>query len=330
MDVLHYKIKRLVEAARLPWLVAHRNPDGDTLGAMLAFGLYLDGIGKPHLRFCVDVPAPSYAFMPGVQTIKTDPQDVFRAVPDVIITFDAGDIRMTHVGGLLDQLPHRPAVVVFDHHATNERFGAINAVQTDAVSTTEVVHRYLAAVGATITPDIATNLLAGLCTDTSNFSNPATTTSALRLAGDLMSRGAQFREVFTALYRNKSVSVLKLWGAALERLRLDSGTGLATTAIFLKDFQETGVPSGASSEGLSNFLAAVLNVPTIMVLREADDGLVKGSLRTVEERDVSEIAKQYGGGGHKKAAGFSTKGTIELSDGRWSVSLNSPPSEGRG
>lgn len=320
MDVLHYKVKRLVEAARFPWLVAHRNPDGDTLGAMLAFGLYLDGINKPHLRFCVDVPAVAYGFMPGVRTIKNDTQDVFRSAPDVLLTFDAGDIRMTHVGDLLGQLPHRPTVVVFDHHATNERFGNVNIVQTDAASTTEVVYRYLQTIGALITPEIATNLLAGLCTDTSNFSNPATTTSALRLAGDLISRGARFREVFTALFRNKSVGVLQLWGRALERLRLDSGTGLATTAIFLKDFQETGVPSSASSEGLSNFLAAVLNVPTIMVLREADDGLVKGSLRTVEERDVSEIAKRFGGGGHKKAAGFSAKGKIvESSQEGWSV-----------
>lgn len=319
MDIQFHEVKRMIEAARLPWLVAHRNPDGDTLGAMLALGLYLDGISKPHLRFCVDTPAASFRFMPGVTTVKTNTDEILRAAPDLLITFDSGDLRHSGIAELVNRFPNRPRIAVFDHHATNERFGEVNVVQTDAASTTEVVYRYLREIGAPITPEIATNLLTGLCTDTSNFSNPATTTSALRLAGELVSCGARFNSVFGALFRNKSVGVLKLWGAALERLHYNPADGMATTALFLKDFSEAGVPAGASSEGLSNFLSAVLKTPTIMVLREAEGGIVKGSLRTVENLDVSEIAKRYGGGGHKKAAGFTTTGTIRLVDGKWGV-----------
>lgn len=319
MDVIYFQIKRAIEGARLPWLVAHKNPDGDTLGAMLGFAHYLDGIGKPHLRFCVDQPAASYSFLPGIGAVRSDQDEIVLRAPDVLCTFDSGDLRHSGINDLMARLSPKPKIIVFDHHATNERFGDINVVFTDAASTTEVVHRYLTATGAAITSAMATNLLVGLCTDTSNFSNPATTTSSLRLAGELISRGADFRAVFSALFRNKSIGILKLWGRALERLAFDGETGMATTALFLKDFEEAGMPPGTSSEGLSNFMAAVLNVSTIMVLREAPDGFVKGSLRTVEERDVAEFARRYGGGGHKKAAGFSAKGTIRLAGGTWGV-----------
>lgn len=318
MDAIFHKARQAVESARLPMLVAHRSPDGDTLGAMLAFGAHLDDVGKPHYRYCIDAPAPAYRFMPGIERVGNDPTIIRQNPPDLICTFDAGDINMTRLENLLAALPVRPTIVNFDHHATNTLFGDVNVVITDASSTAEVVYRYLSSVEAAIGPAAATCVLTGLCTDTGNFSNPATTAAAMRLGADLIRRGAKFSAVVRYLYKNKTPGVLKLWGVALERLHYDPVTETATTALFVRDFEECGV-SDEAAEGISNFLAATLKVPVIEVLRETADGKVRGSLRTVLNRDIAALAMARGGGGHKKAAGFSVTGKIAQVDGNWKI-----------
>ena len=316
MEHLFHRVRSLVETANHPLLVAHRSPDGDTLGAMLAFGAHLDALGKPHTRFCIDRPAPGYSFMPGIDRVTSDLASIPGA--DLICTFDAGDLKMTRLDEAFSARPARPHLVNFDHHASNTMYGDTNVVMPAASSTAEVVYRYLEAVRAPVDTAAATCILTGLCTDTGNFTNPATNAGAMRLGAELIRRGAKFPAVVKNLYKNKSANMLQLWGRALERLRWSEADEAAATALFMKDFEECGVGDDAA-EGISNFLAATLKAPIIMVLREAPEGMVRGSLRTVEDRDVSKIAVALGGGGHKKAAGFTVKGHLLEVDGVWKI-----------
>lgn len=319
MDTILYKqIWETVLAAKRPLLISHKKPDGDTLGAMLAFGNALDSVNIAHTRFCVDeVPAP-YRFIPGSYSVTSDARQVIFARPEVVILFDAGDLIFAGVHELLARILPKPIIINIDHHHTNTRFGDLNAVVTDAASTTEVVHRLLSANNIFIDQNIATCLMTGLCTDTGNFTNPATNTSALKLGGELLSRGAKFGSIFRALWKNKSVSSLKLWGLALERLRYNPKTETATTALFQKDLSLFSGNEEAI-EGISNFLSSVLDVPIVLVLREAEEGKVKGSYRTTGATDVSALAVAYGGGGHKKAAGFTVVGKVQETPTEWKV-----------
>lgn len=317
MEHLYTQALQVARDASHPLLVAHPRPDGDTLGAMLAFGHTLDAIGKTHTRFCVDQPDKQYRFLPGVEQVTSNIAHVHAMKPDAVFVFDAGSLAYAGIDVLVKDLGIKK-IVNIDHHATNERFGTLNIVQTSASSTAEVVHQLLHANQMTPTRAGATCLLTGLCTDTSNFSNPATTASALAVGAELLRRGAGFRDVLTHLVKNKSVPTLKLWGIALSRLLYDPETRIASTALFLDDVIAAGAQE-ETTEGISNFLGAVMNVPIIFVLKEGEGGMVKGSLRTVGNDDVSLIAKQYGGGGHKKAAGFATKGTIVQEARRWTI-----------
>jgi phosphoesterase RecJ-like protein len=307
----------LTKATRV-LIVAHKKPDGDTLGAAAAVFNYCRSRGIAATGFCADPVPDQYGFMPGTDEFVHDPA-VFRdSAHDVLAVFDAGDLRYAGVADHVAAMPKRPHILNFDHHATNERFGDVNVLDVSASSTAEVVYRFLQDRGAEIDRAIATCLLTGILTDTGNFSNPATTHGCLEAASDLLRRGAKVQEVANRLVRNKSVESLRLWGDVLSRLKYNDKLGVASTVIFAKDMERDGIDD-EHVEGVANFLNNFLDVKIVLVLKETADGKVKGSFRTSEEVDVSAIAKVLGGGGHKKAAGFTVPGRIVETPQGWRV-----------
>lgn len=311
------KLKHLLEKAERVMLVAHQKPDGDTLGSSISVLNYLVSHGKNVTAFCATPVPDQYAYLPQVQRFTSDPA-VFKTQYDLLCVFDSGDMRYAGVAKFLETMPKRPFIVNLDHHATNEQFGDLNLVFTDASSTAEVVHRFYRATGIEIDANMSTALLTGILTDTSNFVNPATTATCMQAASDLLICGARVTDISKSLVRNKTIPALQLWGRALERLRENSSLGIASTVLTEADIRETNTEGADAVEGIANFLGATLNVPVIMVLRELPGGFIKGSLRSTN-RDVSQIAKLLGGGGHKKAAGFTVKGEIVEKDGIWQV-----------
>ncbi len=310
--------------------VSHRKPDGDTLGGSLGFYNYLLTIGKkikpptdPRRSsigvtpFCTDKPGTMYNFMPGYFEI-TDNADTLKNA-DLICVFDAGDLRFANIADLIDSLNPRPKIINFDHHAVNERFGNTNLVIEDACSTTDVVWRYLKYVKFSMTREVAICLLTGIISDTSHFYNPATSPQAFAISSELIRAGANINVVARALLQNKSMDALRVWGIALQRLRLNQETGVATTILEHEDIGDDELTQ-ESVEGLSNFLGGILRVKATMVLKSTKDGYVKGSLRTTrDDIDISKLAKHFGGGGHKKAAGFIIRGEIKDIDGKWEI-----------
>jgi phosphoesterase RecJ-like protein len=183
-------------------------------------------------------------------------------------------------------------------------------VQIDAASTTEVLYRFFQEVGFDLDADVATCLFAGIINDTDHFSNAATTASAMSVASDLITHGARINAVRAGMLQNKSVSLLKLWGIALARLYFQPTQEAVVTYLFQKDYESYGLTDG-EVHGIPNFLNNLGEGRYTLFLKETENGSIKGSLRTTrDDIDVATIAKNFGGGGHKKAAGFTIPGRL--------------------
>jgi phosphoesterase RecJ-like protein len=293
-------------------VVGDGKPDGDSLGSSSAFYLWLQREGKQTALFCVAPIPKNFRFLDGIHDQNNDPA-VFDQPWDMVITFDTGSLKHCGILDFLPRIPTKPIIVDIDHHSTNELFGAINLVDTKASSTCEMVYRFFEANNVILDDRMATSLLTGLCTDTSHFSNSATNSKAMEAASTCFASGARHMDILKNLVRNKSVASLKIWGKALERLRHVPEYDMAITWFKADDLEGPG--SDEAVEGVSNFLSSACSgADTMLVLREKNDGLVKGSMRSIK-RDISRLAQQLGGGGHKRASGFAVKGKIEVIDG---------------
>ena len=207
-----------------------------------------------------------------------------------------------------------------DHHVTNGNHGEHNLVIDDASSTCEVLHHFLDYKKA-INKNIAACLLTGIITDTGGFQNMATTPLAVSIASRLMKKGVNINQITKFTLQQKPVNTLKLWGRALSRLKINKKDNVISTIITKKDLDDCNANEEAL-EGISNFLNEMDEAQNgvVMVLSERELGIIKGSLRTTNELiDVSKLAIILGGGGHKKAAGFSIDGNLKETKDGWKI-----------
>ncbi len=310
MEQIAKQIHKHLEQARLIIIIPHQNPDGDALGAATALYEHLQGLDKTVHIFCATaLPPGRWSFLQHSRHVTTDPS-IFN-VPDVdtIIVVDSGDLRYAGVDALVKD--HSATIINIDHHATNEHFGHYNLVIPTAASTTEVLYRFFKIGRSSINQKTATSLLTGLITDTDSFSNAATSPEMMHAASDLIRHGGNLQRVTDATLKNKSLNALRMWGTVLSRLKKHDPLDLAYTYMTRADLATHGL-SDTESEGIANFLNHLEDSKIALMLKETADGKIKGSFRTThDDIDVTILAKKLGGGGHKKAAGFTTDGTIE-------------------
>lgn len=320
----YHQVHDALQKAKRVLIVSHQNPDGDTSGSGLALAHYFDRLGTPHTCFCTDPLHPMLQFLPGAERYTADPAAIHANPHDLLVVVDCSDIEYAGVADHLQKLPALPTIVNIDHHATNTFYGTFNIVEPNRASTTEILTAMFDELRIPLSPEMATCLLTGVLTDTSTFSNPATNASVLAAASRLMVRGARVREIMHHILKNKSVPQLTLWGRALERLKEDPKTGFVSTIITQEDLDACGA-SAEDAEGIANFLGGVARTQAIMVLRELPDHRIKGSMRTTSELiDVANIAKLYGGGGHRKAAGFTVTGSVRETPTKWVIEPTRP------
>lgn len=300
-------------------LVMHRKPDGDTIGSAVAFSLFLKKYKKEFQFFCVDEIAPNYHLLlksAGILDFKINKIDnTVDYKPNFIVLFDCADWKQA---GFAENTINRVFTINIDHHISNNISGDINLVIPNISSTCEIIYRFFQKNKISITREVATSLFMGIVTDTGNFSNPATTNSSLFAASRLLLCGAKLKDTHDGFFRNQNIGLLKLWGIALKRLKYSEDSKIVSTFIKLDDFKECGV-SENSAEGISNFLQDSLNVSAIIVYGELPDGFIKASIRSDGNLNAAEYAKKFGGGGHKKAAGFATEGMIKEGKDMWEV-----------
>jgi phosphoesterase RecJ-like protein len=249
-----------------------------------------------------------YAFMPLEGLARQRPAD---ASERVLVAVDCA--KEDRIG---DEavLALAPVVLNVDHHHDNTRFGDHNLIVADASSTGEVLRDVFAEVGVELTPELAEPLYIALVTDTGRFQYANTTPKALRLAAELVEAGADIHAVFQEVYESVEFAKLKLLARALDRAEVLEGGRIVVSHLVRADFVDAGA-SEPYSEGIIDYLRAVEGAELAVLIREQlsrGAAAYKGSLRSsIDELDVSAIARRFGGGGHRQAAGFSTDLPLE-------------------
>lgn len=310
----------LKEAERFLILI-HQDPDGDTIGGSLALLHSLERLGKRVTLACADpVPRP-FRFLPGADRIQSD---FLTGDVQALILVDCGDLqRCGFPDRIADFRNRRLPIINIDHHPKNDvhRIATVNVVDEGVAAAVQIVGRILDELGVRVDADIATCLLTGLYTDTGGFRHSNANPEVLELAAILLSQGGRLRRVVKEIMGNRNVDALKLVGLALSRVKVDPELGLATSVITKEDLTLAGNVGGLG--GVVNIINSIPGTKAAILFTELPNGEIKGSVRTETEGvDVAKIAGLFGGGGHKKAAGFRVKGRIETRpDGDFEILL---------
>ena len=287
-------------------LTTHEGPDGDALGSLLGLNEILVQTGKDSLMFLAakEFPLPvEYRFLPLTGVLHEAPADVLDRT---LVFLDCGNIDRMPV----DFLQRDGARILnIDHHHDNTNFGTVNLVDTRASCTAEIVWQLAKLLGAEITPGIASALYVGLVTDTGKFMYENTDPQSHRMAAELIEAGVNVDETYRRLYERVPLEKARLVARAIERIeRFDDGR-VALTYVSHDDYEATGA-SELLTEGIIDHVRALEGTVVAGVVRDKTDGgrsARKVSLRSSDGAvDVSAIAREQGGGGHMRAAGFGT------------------------
>jgi bifunctional oligoribonuclease and PAP phosphatase NrnA len=287
-------------------LTAHEGPDGDALGSLLGMHHLLTQLGKDSVMFMAakEFPLPiEYRFLPLEEVFHEPPADM---ADRAAIFLDCGNIDRMPVDFLAGGDVFKINV---DHHHDNTLFGDVNLVEVDASCTAEIVYELAILLGAALTPEIASALYVGLVTDTGKFMYDNTNARTHRIAAELIEAGVQVDETYRRLYEHVPIEKLRLLARALEGIQHHCDGRLIVAYISAADYAASGAGE-EMTEGIIDHLRSVEGARVAALIRDLGDrgrAARKISLRSSDGAvDVSAIARAHGGGGHKRAAGFST------------------------
>ncbi len=282
-----------IENAEHIVLIAHINPDADSLGAASAMYTHLMRLEKKVTLFCVTERInPRLAFLPWFDKIRHQ----FPASADLAIGFDCGAYKRLGVDISC-------SLINVDHHKSNERYGDINVIDTTAISTTQVLFDAFREKGIKINPKMATALYAGLLDDSHGFLAPKTNTRSFAMAAELIEAKAALSECADELFHQHSLAALRLKGLMLSKMHLLFDARLVVHLVTKEMMAQTGGREVDCEAPLEESMG-LPHVEVALMLRENRNGTLKGSLRSRGDIDVEVIAKHFGGGGHMHAAGF--------------------------
>ncbi len=288
-------------------LVTHEHPDGDALGSLVGMHRLLLALGKDSVMFMAadEFPLPhEYRFFDfdGLQSRAPDDLD-----ERTIVFLDCGNIDRNPIEAFKGDDAY---ILNLDHHHDNTRFGTVNHVVEDASCTAEIVWDLMSALQIPPTIAIAEALYVGLVTDTGKFMYENTGPRAHLMAAELIAAGIDVHDIYRRLYEGMPYPKLELLGRALANLQRLDGGALTFAYLDRDDFRLAGAEE-SYSEGIIDHLRSVEGTKVAALARELVDGdgaRKKVSLRSTDgEVDVSAIARAAGGGGHRRAAGFTTE-----------------------
>ncbi len=306
-------LKAVLDKSEKLLLISHRGPDGDACGSLLAMRNYLDSLGKKTAIYTFDKPSENYNFLPGLELIEDNPK-ILEEEFDIIFFFDASDLTHTGTEAYFYDGFKKAFSICLDHHFSNKRFTDLNLIDDKASSTCELVARFFKAVDYQVDAKTATCLLNGILSDTGGFTNGATNTKSMEIAAELIRSGAKMRKIMDAALKNKTLSSLRLWGLILSRLKKNNKYDVVYTYVTENDLRLYQAAE-KDLEGFTKLLNVLSGDSMVMFIQISYDR-ARFSLRTTGNKvDVSKFASFFGGGGHKKAAGFTLKAEIVEKDG---------------
>ena len=282
-----------LENAKHILIIAHVNPDADSMGSALAMYTHVLRLHKKVSLYCqTQKMNPSLKFLPFFDKVRQHiPRDY-----DLALSFDCGSIKRLgiEVEGTL---------VNVDHHVSNENYGSINLVDTTAISTTQVLYDFFNTNDIKINAKMATALYAGLVDDSECFTTAKTSTRTFEMAKGLIECGADNALCVTKLFKERSLASLRLKAKLLSGMSLHHEARVVSTLVHPSFFEETSAYEVDCEEALNESLE-LSTVNVALMLRFTKDGRIKGSLRAKDGSNMNVLASHFGGGGHKHAAGF--------------------------
>lgn len=296
------EILSALRAARSVVLTSQSPLDGDAVGSELAL-LELSEQLAPEATVQAlneSLPPDLYAFLPGIERLGVLGPDEAPPDADLLLVLDCGDLARFRY------LPSRfpgARVVNLDHHISNTGFGDHRWVAADCSSTGEQVHALFAAAGARPSRDAATALYLAITFDTGRFAYSNTGPSTLRAAADLVEIGVRPEAIFRETERNRSEGALRMTAFAIQHVQREAAGQLAWLAVARADLADAEADP-EDLEDLVNVPMALAGVEVSLLLKEVEGGRTKASLRSDRWFDVCAFARQFGGGGHVRAAGM--------------------------
>jgi phosphoesterase RecJ-like protein len=281
-------------------VISHIRPDGDAVGSLIGLGLSLQEIGKDVEMVLSEGIPEIFRHLSGSDQVRKKSNGEF----EMTLVVDCSD--RSRAGESLDGIP-LPDVNI-DHHPTNTDFGKYNLIDSSAVATAEMLGRYLPEFGFPLSKQVADALLFGMITDTLGFRTNNMTPRAMKTAARLMEAGGDLPGLYQRGLLNRSYAAARYWGAGLSNLERDGSIIWAT--LSLKHRKAASYP-GRDDADLINFLSTIDAIDVVIMFIEQEKEQVKVSWRATPAYDVSQVAMQFGGGGHTAAAGASIEGNLK-------------------
>lgn len=286
-------------------ILPHVFADGDALGSSFALALALSEMGKKAEVLLEEKVPLLYDFLPGrnLSFIYEKSEEQY----DLALALDCGD--MERLGGRKEVFVNASRTANIDHHNTNTGFAMLNHVDTTSSSTGEIIFSLLDRIGHKSGADVAVNLYVAISTDTGGFRYSNTTPGTHIIASKLISQGVDVAEISRIVFDTTSYEKVKLTGTAIHSLELIENGRIAVMTLTNEMISKTGARE-EESEGIINIGRNIRGVEVAAMLREMGNGEIKVNLRSNLYVDVSAVAGRFSGGGHKRAAGFTTTGDI--------------------
>lgn len=301
-------LKKIVEEIRTAQsflIVSHENPEGDAIGSMLALALALKGQGKRVWVLNQDPIPQTLMFLPGAEGIQ-------HQVPvdegfDIAFALDCGDQK--RLGKEFAKVRQIGKTINIDHHVSNQNYGDIHWVDPAACAAAEMVFDLLRAIPATIDLPIAENIYTGVLTDTGSFHYSNTSPKALGVARTCLLAGVDPWKVAEKVYESHPLPRLRLLPLVLETLAVTEEGRVSSVVITQKMLEEVQA-SVAMTEDFINFPRSLEGAEVALLFREITPEKYRVSLRSRRNVDVSRIAMDFEGGGHRNAAGCTVAGSL--------------------
>lgn len=293
-DIL--KAARTLKKAKKVLVVSHVNPDGDTIGCLLALGLALLQMGKKVTLLSQDGVPTRFQFLPGSELILSEGGEA----ADVAVAVDCGSAPQ--MGAMQKAYFKAKTTIQIDHHDFGESFGRVQVLDNDASAVGEIVYELLRTMKVEITPAIATCLLTSIIIDTGSFRFSNIRAKTFEICGKLIARGVDLQHLIEEAYWTKSASTLRLASHGLLNAEYSADGAVAWSVIYQKDFKKYGAHL-PDADCVADDLRSVEGVRIAAVLRETEKKRFRVSLRSRHGINVALVAREFGGGGHHNSAG---------------------------
>ncbi len=297
-------LKKLIQNSKRILISGHVNTDGDNIASQLALSRYLESINKDFNIVWNDEIPENYSFLKDMNKIKNFKQIEDFNLYDLVIILDSGDIK--RIGEVAKFITDKK-IINIDHHKDNTNFGYLNIV-LNATSIGEILYYFFLVNNIKIDKDIAFYLYFSIVSDTGFFRFDAVHPDIHLIAYDLLKYGINNYQVNFYIYQSKSISFIKYLSLILNRISFSLDNKVCYSYLLYEDFNEE---KNIDTDSLVEYLGIVKSVSVYYLIKEKEKGIFNVSIRSKFDVDVSKVAFQFGGGGHKRAAGFRT-GNISL------------------